>query len=403
MEIDDILEHIDREAIARDLLDFVSVPSVTGDEGPACQFLADLLRREGFSPILDEAAPGRSNIYVHCEGAAPTGGRSLLFNGHIDTVPLGACPPPARQGDWIIGRGTEDMKGGLVALVHAASALRKAGVRLAGHLWLTGIVGHEEGKEGTLRLVDHLRARRMSPDAILICEGPSAIWLASLGATVFHIRFTSPLGAIHTSLVPYARNPARWLGEMLVEIQRKEEQFVAAGPHPLCGRELINVGVAGGGDYYNRLPTPIELSGQWRWRPGKTFADVDAELKALCEDISRRGDLTYELMYDGSREPFETAADDPVVTALSAAAECVRGEPPDRIGRAVTGDANFFARVPLWKGEGAIPTVYYGPGSEPTTSHSDDERVSINAVVQCAQIYALAAMHYCGVMSSKNG
>jgi acetylornithine deacetylase/succinyl-diaminopimelate desuccinylase-like protein len=394
MQIDHVVKYIDAEAIARDTLDFIRIPSETGDEGPACAFLADLMRRERLEPILDEAAPGRHNLYVHCPGAAPAEHRSLLFNGHIDTVPIGVSTPAGRDGDWIVGRGAEDMKGGLVAMVHAVSALRKADVQLQGDLWLTAIVGHEEGKEGTLRLVERLEQRCMRPDAIVIGEGSGAIWLASLGATIFHITLTSPLGAIHTSRVPYARNPARWLGEMLVAFQRKEEQFEKDVYHPLCGRELINIGVAEGGDYYNRLPTPIKVSGQWRWKPGKTFADVDAELRALCADICSRGNLAYDLVHDGAREPFETSVDDRIVAAVSAAAERITGETPRRVGRAVTGDANFYARVPLWRGEGTIPTIYYGPDNEPTTAHSDDERVSLDALVRCAKVYAATAIMY---------
>ncbi|MER3486653.1 MAG: acetylornithine deacetylase, partial [Chloroflexota bacterium] len=57
------------------------------------------------------------------------GGPSLLFNGHVDTIPLGRAWPPRREGRWIWGRGAEDMKGGLVAMVHALGAVQRAGVR----------------------------------------------------------------------------------------------------------------------------------------------------------------------------------------------------------------------------------------------------------------------------------
>src|SRR5262249_17270243 len=133
-----ILEHIDVDAIARDTLAFLEVRSETCQEGPGSLFLADLLRREGFEATLDEAEPGRPNGYPRIRGQA-SGARSLLLNGHTDTIPIGASRPPALDGDWIVGRGAEDMKGGLVAMVHAASALRKAGIRLAGDLWLTGV------------------------------------------------------------------------------------------------------------------------------------------------------------------------------------------------------------------------------------------------------------------------
>src|SRR5262245_37682620 len=107
-----VLEHIDPEAIARDTLAFVQVKSEPGNEGPGSAFFADLLRREGFEPALDEVEPGRPNVYARVAGVGNRG-RSLLFNGHTDTIPIGNSRLPARDGEWIVGRGTEDMKGGL--------------------------------------------------------------------------------------------------------------------------------------------------------------------------------------------------------------------------------------------------------------------------------------------------
>ena len=101
-----------------------------------------------------------------------------MFNGHIDTIPVGRCASPAMQGDWVIGRGTEDMKGGLVSILHAVSAIRKDGLELAGDLWITGVIGHEAPagkKEGPRRLIQHLRSGKMRADAIIIGEGPCAI------------------------------------------------------------------------------------------------------------------------------------------------------------------------------------------------------------------------------------
>ena len=95
---------------------------------------------------------------------------------------------------------------------------------------------------------------------------------------------------------------------------------------------------------------------------------------------------------NGPREPFEASADDPVVVALQSAAERAWGSPTEIIGRAVVGDANLFVN------EGGVTTVYYGTARERITAHSDDERVSVEALWRSAQIYALTAMHYCGVV-----
>ena len=94
MTRDELLRHIDPEAIARDTLDFVRVRSETGREGPGSDFLAGLLRREGFDVRLDVVEPGRPNVYARLPGAAPARGRSLLFNGHTDTIPVGTSAPP---------------------------------------------------------------------------------------------------------------------------------------------------------------------------------------------------------------------------------------------------------------------------------------------------------------------
>lgn len=387
-----VLAQIEAEAIARDTLEFIRVKSETGAEGEGSRFLAHLLAREGFAPELDEVEPDRPNVYARIPGAAPAAGRALLLNGHTDTIPIGNSTPPGRDGEWIVGRGAEDMKGGMVAMVHAAAALRKAGVRLAGDLWLTGVIGHETGtgkKEGPRRLIRLLRAGEIRTDAILIVEGPRAIWAASLGSTVFEIEIRSPRGAVHTLHVPYAENPARWLGRLLERFSELEERLEVAPAHPLCGRERLNVGMVHGGDYMNRLPTPLTVTGQYRWMPGKTAARVRAELEALCAALAAESGLEFSLSLTGEREPFETPPDHLLVRALVEAGTTASGAAPEVIGMALVGDANLYAN------DAGVPTVYYGP--EYRTAHSDDERVLVHRLAHCAAVYALAALRYCGV------
>ena len=390
MQPNEVLEHIDAEAIARDTLAFVEVKSETCTEGPGSEFLAELFRREGFEVERDDVEPGRPNIYTRIPGAG--GGPALAFNGHTDTIPIGSSDPPGRDGDWIIGRGTEDMKGGLVAMVHAASALKKAGVRLGGDLWLTGVIGHEapEGKkEGPKRLIEHLRSGRIPADAVIIVEGPCAIWAASLGSAIFNIEVHDDRGPIHTIKIPYETNPAHWVGKLLVELQQREEEFKQGPAHPLCGRQLYNVGMVHGGDYMNRLPAEFRVTGTRRWTPGVTLTDIRAEFQEICDRYSQESGLRWSYFIEGEREPFETPADHPIVNALRQGGEAVSGSTPEIIGMGLVGDAN------LYDNDGGVKTVYYGPAHQ--TAHSDHERVSISQLAHCAKVYALAAMDYCGV------
>jgi succinyl-diaminopimelate desuccinylase len=385
------LSLIDAERIAADTLAFLKVSSETGAEGDGSRFFARLLEREGFKAELEDIEPDRPNVYARWGGASPSA-PALVFNGHTDTIPIGASDPPSRDGDWVIGRGAEDMKGGLVAMVHAVSALRHAGVHLEGDVWLTGVVGHETPrgkKEGPLRLIEHLRSGRIRADALVIVEGPCAIWAASLGSTIFRITIRSELGAIHTIKTSYLDNPARWLGRLLEEFAALEQTFALGDPHPLCGNQRLNVGMIQAGDYVNRLPTPIQVLGTWRWTPGNTQQQVRDQLASLCAKLAGQSGLSFEFTMEGAREPFETPAEHPIVQALSAAAEIVSGKPAQRIGMGLVGDANLFANL------ASVPCVYYGPAHE--TAHSDHERVSVERLAHCARVYAAAAVRFCGL------
>lgn len=375
---------IDPERIRRDTYDFVRVASETGAEGPGSLFFADLLRREGFEPEIDLVEPDRPNVYARMPGTKP-GAPTLLFNGHTDTIPIGKSLPPALDGDWVVGRGAEDMKGGLVAMVHAAAAVKRAGIVLGGDVWLTGVIDHETPrgqKTGPRRLIEHLRGGRIRADAVLIVEGPHAIWSASLGSTIFHVDIESPRGIVHTIHVPFRENPACWLGSLLKGLEAMELEFQEAEPHPLCGHERINVGQVRGGDYPNRLPTPVTVTGTWRWKPGETHAGVKRRLDELCRSLSSASGLRFSARFEGNREPFETPDSHPLIRAIRASTDA------PRIGMALVGDGNLYAN------EGGTPVAYFGP--EYKTAHSDDERVSVARLTECARVYAETMIRFCG-------
>src|SRR5258706_5050859 len=176
---------------------------------------------------------------------------------------------------------------------------------------------------------------------------------------------------------------------MLGEFEHLEQEFTAISPHPLCGREQLNVGMIEAGDYVNRLPTPIRVMGTWRWMPGKTQEQIRAALQLLCDRLSAKSRLAFGFSLEATREPFETPVDDPVVQAFDSAARRVAGRAPERIGMALVGDANLFAN------EAGVPTIYYGPAQQ--TAPSDYERVSARQLAHCAKVYALAAIEYCGL------
>ncbi len=387
---DRVLDLIDGEWIAKQTVDLVSVPSVTMNEAQVCRLYESQLRDLGLEVDVHEVSPGRNNLYVRLKGTG--GGPTLLFNGHLDTIPIGKCPPCRREGDRIYGRGSTDMKGGMACLLGMAKAVLQTNVKLKGDVWLTAIVGHEEpeaDKDGPKALIADINSGKLACDRIVIVEGRDALWVMSMGSMVFTITLTSDKGGKHTQYVPFGDNPIRFMGDLIRRIYEYQCELDKTAIHPLAGAERLDVGIAQAGDYFNRTPTQCVLTGTRRWAPGKTASQVLADLEALSRPFAEAGKLGLKVEMVHEREPFETSVDDRAVQAVVNAHRIVTGKTPEYVGMRIVGDANLYVH-----GCG-VPTFYYGPSNE--TAHADVEWVSVTRLEQAAKVYALAAMSYCGV------
>lgn len=385
-----VLDKIDGEWIADLTEEMVRIPSVTMNETEVCAYYERQLGELGLEVDVREVTPGRPNLYscVRGQGEGPT----LMLNGHLDTIPNQTNQSCYRDGDLLFGRGTTDMKGGMAAVLGAVRALQESGTELAGDLWLTAVVGHEEpeaGKDGPKALIQDINDGRIAADRIIIVEGDDELWVMSMGSMVFTVTLTPSNGGRHTQYVDFRDNPIRFAGDLVAAIAARQDELDSADVHPLAGAERIDLGILHAGDYFNRTPVSCRFTGTRRWSPGKTAAEVLEELGQLVAPIALAGGMTAEVTMDHEREPFETELDDPLVEAVGAAHRELFDEDPRVIGRRIVGDANLYVH-----GSG-VPTIYYGPSNE--TAHADIENVSITRVVDSARIYALSAMNFCGV------
>ena len=385
-----VLRHIDGDWITDQTERLVQVPSVTMHEQAVCRMYEQQLIDLGLEVDVRPVTDGRPNLYACLRGTG--GGPALMLNGHLDTIPNQNNQPVYRDGDLLYGRGTTDMKGGMAAVLGAARAVLASGVRLRGDLWITAVVGHEEPearKDGPLALIDDLNSGRVAADRILIVEGPDALWVMSMGSMVFTITLDSPQGGTHTQYIPLSENPIRFVGDLIHGLHGFQQELDGGAVHPLAGPERIDLGIVQAGDYFNRTPNRCVLTGTRRWAPGKQADDVLSELQDLVTRHTAKGGLTANVSMEHQREPFETPADDPLVSAISQAHEIAVGGSPEIIGKRIVGDANLYVH-------GAnVPTVYYGPSNE--TAHADIENVSIRRVTSAAQVYALTALSFCQV------
>ena len=150
---------------------------VVGGEGETSKFIARYYEALGCDVDVFAIEPGRENAVGVLRGSG--GGRSLIFNGHVDVVPPGdpanwtsGDPFSGRvDDDRIWGRGSTDMKGGILAQAFAAQAIRNAGLRLQGDLILEAVVGEEVMDHlcGTTAVID----RGYRADAAVVSEPSS--------------------------------------------------------------------------------------------------------------------------------------------------------------------------------------------------------------------------------------
>jgi acetylornithine deacetylase len=401
-----VLAHL--AARRQELIDFaaalVATPSMNppGDERAVAALLQERAAALGLPPAeIVAAAPHRPNLVFRLRGER--GSPVLLFNGHMDTKPVTDADRPLWESDPLqpvvrdgrmYGLGTTDMKGGLAALLYAAGALAAVSPALAGDL-LLAFVADEEATTGlgAAYLGDHYPLAAddgliAEPNGIveefeflpLVCRG-SVYFTVTVHGTQTHASISDRVPAVNASV------------KMAWVLWRFARDFdLPHDPHPLApGGATITPGVlVGGGVYYGVHPGRAGFAVDVRIPPGMTPEGVVGRVRDFLATLEAEDpQLKTELELVGGSAAYQVDGERPFVRALGDAAERVLGRRlPFGMFPAYT-DGHQFAR----RGIAAVPAC--GPGRL-TLAHGPNEWVSVEGIVQAAQIYALAALRYLG-------
>lgn len=376
---------IDQQALIAFLQDLVRAASVNRpqdglSEAPAAAVVRTQMRRWGWSPIVEEAAPERPNVVAVLEGGRP--GPTLLFEGHTDVVTEGdprawSHPPFAADivDGRLYGRGAADMKAGIAAMLFAARAVQEAG--FAGRLIVAALVDEEGMMLGVKDFVRRGRARGV--DAAIVCEPEEReVCIAQKGA--IRIRVTSRGRMAHGAMPQFGVNPLPAIARFVLACGEVQSALQAAnGEHPHLGLDYLTpTGLAAGSfEQLNVIPGRAEVLVDIRTTPATDHAKLIQTLRDRLEP-----GMDLEVIDD--RPPTETPSDHPIVRAVAAAHEHVYGEVP-RLG-GVPGSTDGTI---LWRDAG-VPIVTYGPGGK-WIAHQVDEYVEVEEVVRAAEVYAEAA------------
>lgn len=364
----------DALALARLL---VAIPSVnpriepTGSgEAQIAARSAELLEGWGFRVSLSEPEPGRPNVVAH-KGHGP---RSLMFNGHLDTVgvegmtidPFGA----EVRGGRLWGRGACDMKGGVAALLSAAEALARSD--LPNELIIALTSDEEHASTGMAALTE----AGVQADAAVVCEPTElAVMPAHKGFVWVEAGFRGR--AAHGSRPEHGVDAILHAAEFLVAMAEYEDGLGERAPHPLLGWGSIHAGTISGGAAPSVYPERCDVVVERRTLPHETPETVMHELAAVVAGLGEEARAGAALRMTLARPGTEVLAASPLVRGLREAVAAT-GREPTIEGMTAWVDAAFL-------NESGTPAVCFGPGSI-AQAHSVDEWIVVEEIEACARI-----------------
>lgn len=351
------------------------------------------------------------------------GGRSLILNGHIDTV------PPANDGRWthadpwtpvirdgnMYGLGACDMKSGLVSMWMAVRAISELNVPLLGDIQLHSVPGEESGEHeiGTTACVEWgFRA-----DAAIISEPtapPRPLTIAITAApwswlkVVVHGQAADGVSR-SLALRPGGRGPAvssnavEGALRLVAAMRERERQWLVSKRHPYFphGHFSIMPGVFRSSSSAGPLSVPNRAEIDWMlyYPPNEAEADVHEELETLirhtCELDPWLKDHPPEISWQMAFPPMETPWEHPLAQAMAQSWTTVMGstlaEPSPQF------PANFTSSMDgIWLERLGIPTIVFGPG-DLGHAHSMDERVKLDEMVDAALCLSTCIIEWCGI------
>lgn len=413
-----VLEHIDTDELVKVALDLGNIDSPTGSEGPVADYVHDWLTAQGIGARKVALIPERPNVIGVLPGSG--GGRSLVFNSHMDTTihkdeywtTRRAADPVFhsawREGDVLVGNGVCNDKGPMATWLIAAKALKDSGVRLKGDLVLMAVVG-EIGLEpvdefqppaylakeaGTRYAITHGGVG----DFALVAEGTDfGIVGVEAGKAFFKITVFGNDLPIYTPYIqrptPLEKNPSA-IVRMAPLVQRLEAwayEYEERNRYECPGGVIVprvNIGAIRGGVPYKITKTVQQCAiyVDVRVTPAQNPLDLREELTRLVAGAGLAGEVELYLY----RPAFEADAEKvkPLTGAIARAHQAVLGGTPPPAAPPFSSmwrDINCFNEM-------RIPSVTYGPG---VSVGGGNFGMRIADLVTGARLYALTALDLC--------
>lgn len=403
-----ILDQVDAEGIVSMSKDVISIPSPTGEELEMGRYMKEVFEAMGLQTSWQEVESGRPNVLGLLEGGGD--GKSLMFNGHMDTsysgrephlTGIGFKPCPVVEDGIIYGLGIYNMKGALVCYTHALKAVQAAGVELEGDVMIAAVAGEIEksqwGEEfsgaqyrgygkGSHHLVNHGPV----PDMCILGEPTDMkLVLGHYGSMWVRIGARGPYMHTGFSTGRQPENSIRRMHELMETILAWSQEWEARAAyrdHP----GIVNIGGIRGGHAWraSRMPERTDLFLDVRVPPTMTMQQARREVNKLVRELrSKHPQSGIDSEVYVSAPGAEISPAHEMVKAIEVGHEAVLGEKPEHSSVIWMSDASVLTRY-------GIETVNYGPSSG--VRKADGEKVPIDVLAATTSVYALTIAQICG-------
>jgi acetylornithine deacetylase len=369
-----------KELVAIDSVNPSLVPGAAG-ETLIARALVQHLRGAGLDVELQEVVDGRSNVVATLRGRAP--GRSLMFCGHIDTVGVaGMSHPfdPVERDGRVYGRGSQDMKSGIAAMIGAARAIFEGGGLERGSLVIACVVDEEHASIGSDALVTRYRA-----DAAVVTE-PTDLAVAIAHKGFEWVEIETEGRAAHGSRPREGRDAIVRMGRVLAAIEALDRDLQAGRSHLLLGTASIHASLIEGGRELSSYPDRCSLQIERRTIPGEPIGVATREIETILERLGaadREFKAASRRMF--ARSPYEIEAAHELPRRLVESAGQSGIDAPV-IGMSFWTDAAVL-------GDAGIPSVLFGPTG--AGLHGLEEWVDVQSVLKCRDALINLARAWC--------
>lgn len=335
----------------------------------------------------------RYNVYAQFNGEKP--GKTLMFNGHIDVMPADeveewTTPPfsPTIREGKLYGRGTADMKGGLMAATMAVKLLQDAGVPFSGSVKITSVCDEEGGGNGSMQAI--MSGQRA--DGVVVCEGTSdELILAHMGFVFFRVKFAGK--ACHSGAKQNGVSAIEKAIKVIQALNEKEHEWLLHYKHPLLPAPNLNVGLIHGGTAGSTVAEECTFEVCVHYLPNQmSHNQVVKEFQEVVERVAKSDawleEHLPEIQITQFGGGFEMEEHSPFVDSFKRAYSEARGKAVKVVGSPAGCDSR------LWRNIAECPTIQFGPGNL-AQCHAVDEWLDLEAYLQSILIYAELILDFC--------